>query len=95
MGRDGVKARSRAPGHKARAIVNDLRASKMGKAVDLVEQAVHETLSSLCLSRHSLAQDPKQQSAAVDDRDLAKDARRRPMSRRTVPRKRLEDERLD
>jgi putative transposase len=31
--------------NKARAIVDDLRASKMGKAADLVEQAVHETLT--------------------------------------------------
>jgi hypothetical protein len=30
---------------KARAIVDDLRASKMAKAADLVEQAVHETLT--------------------------------------------------
>jgi putative transposase len=30
---------------KAKAIVDDLRASKMGKAADLVEQAVHETLT--------------------------------------------------
>jgi len=30
---------------KAQAIVNDLRASKMAKAADLVEQAVHETLT--------------------------------------------------
>ena len=30
--------------NKAKAIVDDLRASKMGKAADLVEQAVHETL---------------------------------------------------
>jgi hypothetical protein len=29
---------------KAKAIVDDLRASKMSKAADLVEQAVHETL---------------------------------------------------
>jgi putative transposase len=29
----------------AQAIVDDLRASKMGKAADLVEQAVHETLT--------------------------------------------------
>ena len=31
--------------NKARAIVDDLRASKMAKAADLVEQAVHETLA--------------------------------------------------
>src|ERR1700680_3469499 len=31
--------------NKAQAIVNDLRASKMAKAADLVEQAVHETLT--------------------------------------------------
>ena len=31
--------------NKARAIVDDLRASKMAKAADLVEQAVHETLT--------------------------------------------------
>ena len=31
--------------NKAKAIVEDLRASKMGKAADLVEQAVHETLT--------------------------------------------------
>ena len=30
---------------KAQAIVEDLRATKMGKAADLVEQAVHETLT--------------------------------------------------
>ncbi len=30
---------------KAQAIVDDLRASRMGKAADLVEQAVHETLT--------------------------------------------------
>ena len=30
---------------KARAIIEDLRASKMGKAADLVEQSVHETLN--------------------------------------------------
>src|SRR5450631_1636001 len=30
---------------KAQAIVEDLRASRMGKAADLVEQAVHETLT--------------------------------------------------
>ena len=30
---------------KAQAIVDDLRASKMAKAADLVEQAVHETLT--------------------------------------------------
>src|ERR1700728_5421578 len=31
--------------NKAQAIVDDLRASKMAKAADLVEQAVHETLT--------------------------------------------------
>jgi transposase-like protein len=31
--------------NKARAIVDDLRASKMAKAADLVEQAVQETLT--------------------------------------------------
>jgi len=31
--------------NKAKAIVYDLRASKIGKAADLVEQAVHETLT--------------------------------------------------
>jgi transposase-like protein len=31
--------------NKAQAIIGDLRASKMGKAADLVEQAVHETLT--------------------------------------------------
>jgi putative transposase len=31
--------------NKAKAIVDDLRASKMGKAADIVEQAVHETLT--------------------------------------------------
>jgi len=31
---------------KAQAIVEDLRATRMGKAADLVEQAVHETLTS-------------------------------------------------
>ena len=31
--------------NKAQVIVKDLRASKMGKAADLVEQAVHETLT--------------------------------------------------
>ena len=30
---------------KAQAIVEDLRATRMGKAADLVEQAVHETLT--------------------------------------------------
>ena len=30
---------------KARAIIEDLRASKMSKAADLVEQSVHETLT--------------------------------------------------
>jgi putative transposase len=30
---------------KARAIVDDLRASKMNTAADLVEQSVHETLT--------------------------------------------------
>ena len=30
---------------KARMIIDDLRASKMSKAADLVEQAVHETLT--------------------------------------------------
>jgi putative transposase len=30
---------------KARTIIEDLRASKMSKAADLVEQAVHETLT--------------------------------------------------
>ena len=30
---------------KARAIVDDLRASKMNKAAELVEQSVHETLT--------------------------------------------------
>jgi putative transposase len=30
---------------KARAIIKDLRASKISKAADLVEQAVHETLT--------------------------------------------------
>ena len=30
---------------KARAIIEDLRASKMSKAADLVEQSVHETLA--------------------------------------------------
>jgi transposase-like protein len=34
-----------AANNKALAIVNDLRASKMSKAADLVEQAVHETLT--------------------------------------------------
>jgi putative transposase len=31
--------------NKAQAIIGDLRASKMAKAADLVEQAVHETLT--------------------------------------------------
>jgi putative transposase len=31
--------------NKAKAIVDDLRASRMGKAADLVEQAVHETMT--------------------------------------------------
>src|ERR1700688_369994 len=31
--------------NKAQVIIGDLRASKMGKAADLVEQAVHETLT--------------------------------------------------
>ena len=35
----------RQPTRKAKAIVDDLRASKMGKAADLVEQAVQETLT--------------------------------------------------
>jgi putative transposase len=30
---------------KAHAIITDLRASKMGKAADIIEQAVHETLT--------------------------------------------------
>jgi transposase-like protein len=34
-----------AAANKAQAIVDDLRASKMGKAADLLEQAVHETLT--------------------------------------------------
>ena len=36
---------SREAADKAQAIVEDLRATKMGKAADLVEQAVHETLT--------------------------------------------------
>jgi putative transposase len=31
--------------NKAQVIIGDLRASKMGKAADLVEQAIHETLT--------------------------------------------------
>ena len=34
-----------AAGQKAKAIIEDLRAGKMTKAADLVEQAVHETLT--------------------------------------------------
>jgi transposase-like protein len=36
---------------KAKAIVEDLRASKMSKAADLIEQAVHETLT--CAPGHA------------------------------------------
>ena len=36
---------SAAADHKAKAIIEDLRAGKMSKAADLVEQAVHETLT--------------------------------------------------
>jgi hypothetical protein len=51
---------------KAQAIVDDPRASKMGKAADL-EQVVHETLTYLLwLSGHSLAEDQNQQSAGAD-----------------------------
>jgi transposase-like protein len=53
--------------NKAQAIVDDLRASKMGKAADLVEQAVL-----LWLPGHSLAEDPNQQPAGADhERDPA------------------------
>jgi transposase-like protein len=40
-----LKTSREAADNKARAIVDDLRASKMAKAADLVEQAVHETLT--------------------------------------------------
>src|SRR3954451_5506188 len=40
-----VQERREAADTKAKAIVDDLRASKMSKAADLVEQAVHETLT--------------------------------------------------
>jgi hypothetical protein len=44
----------------------------MAKAADLVEQAVHETLTLLWLPGHSLAEDPNQQSAGTDhERDPA------------------------
>ena len=51
---------------KARAIIEDLRANKMSKAADLVEQAVHETLTYYAFPGHPLAEDPDQQSAGAD-----------------------------
>jgi putative transposase len=43
--RPGEPGGREAADNKARVIVDDLRASKMAKAADLVEQAVHETLT--------------------------------------------------
>ena len=40
---------------KARAIVDDLRASKMNTAADLVEQSVHETLTNYAFPEHATA----------------------------------------
>ena len=69
--------------NKAQAIVEDLRASKMGKAADLVEQAVHETL--LRLPGHSLAENQNQQSAGADhERNRAPNPRGRRLPGRSV-----------
>ena len=43
---------------KASAIIAELRAGKMSKAADLVEQTVYETLTYYTFPRHSLAEDP-------------------------------------
>ena len=40
-----MRRRAAWPPTKGQAIIDDLRASKMGKAADLVEQGVHETLT--------------------------------------------------
>lgn len=42
---------------KAKEIIDELRAGKMSKAADLVEQAVARDPDLLCLSRYSLAED--------------------------------------
>ena len=56
---------------KARMIIEELKARKMSKAAELVEQGAHL----LCLSRHPLAQDPNQQPAGADhERDSAPNA---------------------
>ena len=48
----------------------------MGKAADLVEQAVQETLTVLWCSGHSLAEDQNQRSAGADhERDPAQNLR--------------------
>ena len=70
---------------KAQAIVEDLRATKMGKAAELVEQAVHETLTYYGFPDIHWQKIRNQQSAGADhERDQAQNPRRRCLSRRSV-----------
>ena len=58
--------------NKAQVIIGDLRASKMGKAADLVEQAVHETLTYYGFPDIHWQKNPNQQPAGADhERDPA------------------------
>ena len=71
--------------NKAQAIVNELRTGKMGKAADLVEQAVHETLTYYGFPDIHWREDPNQQSAGADhERDPAPNPGRRCLPGRSV-----------
>jgi hypothetical protein len=71
--------------NKAQAIVDDLRASKMGKAADLVEQGRPRNPDLLWLPGHSLAEDQNQQSSGADhERDPPQNPRGRRFSGRSV-----------
>jgi len=64
--------------NEAQMIIGGLRAGKMGKAADLVEQGRPRNPDLLWLPGHSLAEDPNQQSTGADhERDPAQNPRRR------------------
>src|ERR1700723_4387247 len=62
--------------NKAQVIIGDLRASKMAKAADLVEQAVHETLTYYGFPDIHWQKIPNQQPAGADH-GIMKEIRRR------------------
>jgi hypothetical protein len=71
--------------NEAQMIIGGLRAGKMGKAADLVEQGRPRNPDLLWLPGHSLAEDPNQQSTGADhERDPPQNPRGRRFSGRSV-----------